>query len=674
MPMPELDKPARDGRFWLSPEERGDGIPRFTLIDSFVDSVRTWHQVRHERYFEYLKLYGISYDEFGRGSTDPNDDTLKFNICEPIVDTAVNKICKSRIVPMALTTGGTFKERQRAKNFNRFISGLFMECGVFDKDYTWTTDIFVGDCAIAKVVEKDERVVVERCDPTRIWWDPEEAHLTHGVTVVVEDHFIDRFQLLALVDEWDAEGKLICSLDEAKELILAIQSDQQQSGYFRKQNQHDVIMLREAWHAKSTRKSDDGGHVISLPGKIDLVAEPYEYTKIPHIFMSRKMPMFGLTSPGLMAGIAAGQKEHDRVTERIRIGQDCAPPRLIIRKGTVNPAQLDDIPGTILEAEDPSTDVQQFNAQPVHPDIYSYRKDIVSDMQLTASVPEMSMNGRPPDGVTAAKALATLDDTVAEKLSQPLRCRERFHVAIGDRCLEMVSTIAKRHRGKYVVYADNGKMLEKMNWKDVSIPLGSYRLKCFPTNFLSQTPSVRYERLSEMHSNGEISELEFRSLSEIPDLESDNDLETAPQDIVDMCIDAILSDGKQFVCEAFDDHALVVQRGMKAYNMSRVQAPSPEEDPGEYKTHATRIKALANYINSAMNWLKPPAPAPNAAAPGTPPPAQPGMPAPPGMADQGPMGMMPPQMGPPLQGPPGGPSGPNPFGPPMGELVSNGMV
>jgi len=339
-----------------------------------------------------------------------------------------------------------------------------------------------------------------------------------------------------------------------------------------------------------------------------------------------------------------------------------------VRKGgSVELNSIDDVPGTVILCEEPAADIQQFNAQPVHPDLYSYRREVLQDVQLSASIPEMSMSGKPPEGVTAAKALAALDDIVAEKLGQPLRCRERLLVDLGERVLEKVGEIAKRHRGKYVVRSENGHYLEELNWNDIKLPIGSYRLKCFPTNFLSQTPSVRYERLSEMHGNGEITELEFRALSEIPDLEADNDLETAPQDLVDMCIDAIMTKGETFLAEAFDDHALIVQRGAKAYNLARVQAPDKKEEPEKYREHTVRLKCLANYINSAINWLKPPAPSPNQAMGGPP---QPTGPAP--MGDMGPMGMMPPP-GAPL--PPAPPPGVNPFGPSAGpgEAISNGM-
>lgn len=664
-PVTDVPPAGRDARFWLSPEDRGDGRPRYQIVDSFVDSVRPWFDTRRERNVEYLKYYGVSYDNYGQTSSETFQDTLKFNVCEPIVDAAVNKICKSRIVPMAITVGGTYPERQQAKKFNRFISGLFQECGIFDLDYQITTEAFVGDAGVLKVIEDDERVKVERVDSHHLYWDPEEAKLTNNVTVIVEDHFIDRYRLVELLKELDDRGKLVCDLNEAIQAVMSADFDTSDSRYFSRPNQHDVVMIREAWHTKSSRRAKDGCHVICLKGKLDLVAECYNFTEIPHLFSTRKHPLYGLTSPGVMSNVLAGQKEHDDVTERIRIGQrDVGVPRVVIRKGgSVTPSQLNNIPGSVVEADNPREDVVFHNAQPIHPDVYMYRKDLVTELQLTSGVPDMALSGTPPEGVTANSALATLDDIVAEKLSQALRVREKVFVKLSERCLERVAEIAKRHRGKYVVYNDEGKMLEALNYKDVAIPFGSYRLKCFPTNFLSQTPSVRYQRLAEMQEKGQISELEWRTLTEIPDLEKETDLATAPQDVVDKCIDAILSKGRTIVAESFDDHALILRRGMSAYNLARVEGPDPEEDPEAHRKHETRLRALSNYIQSAANWMKPPPVTPNSAGVGAPPP---------GPMDTGMAGMVPPPIMPqPPPGMGGGPPGMNPYGNPA-EMLSNG--
>ena len=240
----------------------------------------------------------------------------------------------------------------------------------------------------------------------------------------------------------------------------------------------------------------------------------------------------------------------------------------------------------------------------------------------------------------------------------------------GNRVEQHREECTKRHRGKYIVRSENGKVLEDIDYRKIELPVGSYRLAIFPTNFLSQTPAARYEYLSEMRGKGEISDAEFRSLSEIPDLEAQSDLDTAPQDVVDKCIDAILTKGRTFVAEAFDDHQLILIRGKNAYNLARLQAPDPDEEAEAYKQHTKRLKNLANYINSAINWLKPPEEAPNAAMGGPAPPPPPGMPPVDPMTGAPLPGAAP--FAPPMPGAPMG--GPNPFQPGPEEALSNGPL
>ena len=54
---------------------------------------------------------------------------------------------------------------QAGQAFNRFISGLFWEAGVFENDYRWSTDAMVPRLWVAKVCDRGGRVCVERVDP-----------------------------------------------------------------------------------------------------------------------------------------------------------------------------------------------------------------------------------------------------------------------------------------------------------------------------------------------------------------------------------------------------------------------------------------------------------------------------------------------------------------------------
>lgn len=659
-----------EGRWWVKSgvgghwsSDRPDEV-----IDKVIASFKTWHDQRRAKHAEYVTEYGVSKENFGLTTNRPHVETLEYQHATNVIDTVVTKVCKSQIVPMALTSGGSWGERKRAKGFNRFISGLFWEAGVFENDFRWTTDCLVKDCGVAKVVLRGGRVRVERCDPDNIYWDPGEALLTGKVRTIYEEHFIDRFQLLSMMDEWGC-SKELC--DYVRELRYEGKDDP----VYNSPHNQDLVRVREAWHLPSGKGADDGKHAMCVKGAT-LLLEEYDSELLPHVILTNKFAIYGLTAPPLMAKLLGPQREYNRVQRKLQESHALlGVPRLLVRRGAkLNKAELDDVPGSIVYV-DTLEDVKEWNAAPASPDTYHYAEGVLADMEKSAGLPDTNLQGKPPEGISAAKALQLLDDIVAEKLTQMIRCRERFYTQIAELALECTRKATRG--GDYTVLAETkeGRQLDKVKLADVDINVGSYKLKVFPTSFLSQSPSARYEFLSEMRQRNDIDEGEFRQLVDMPDLESENDLETSTIDIIDQNIDAIMNGDTFPLAEAFDDHVLIVQRGSKAYNLARLRAPKRGEK--EYDDFQERLRALKEYVMSAKFYLEPPEEAaPDAVdAGGAPMNAMGGAPGmQPGMipTDQGMLGMVPqgPLGPPPIPVAPGTPQPMNPFTPQ--EALSNG--
>ena len=141
----------RDGRWWLAGEDGVGTDKPHEVIDKVIASVKPWFDERKQRHREYLKVYGISGDRYGQTTNRPQERSVWSTSMRPTSLTLLSQGLQKPHRPMALTTGGTFSERRRAKLFNRFISGLFWEAGVFENDYRWSTDAMVLDCGVAKV-------------------------------------------------------------------------------------------------------------------------------------------------------------------------------------------------------------------------------------------------------------------------------------------------------------------------------------------------------------------------------------------------------------------------------------------------------------------------------------------------------------------------------------------
>jgi hypothetical protein len=650
---PEID--PRDARWWELKE--GEGTEPHDIIWSVLGSLRVHHTSRAERNKECCRFYGVDMDNHGEPHTKIFDDRLTFNQAENTIDTVVSKVCKSRILPMAITTGGTWSERRKAKLFNRFIEGLFESTGVYDNDTKWEIDCHVQDCAVAKVYDDDGQVAIERVQPNNIRFDPGEA-ACGTLNTIYQVHYMDRLVLLDKMEAWGCDDDDIAYV---KELRYTAEDDQ----FFAYPHQSDLVMVVEAWHRKVSRRTK-GKHSVIVKGRTLINNEPYNLTKLPFLLLTYKPPIVGVTCPSLMLRLISPQKEYDKITEKLRESHEVmGVPRLIAnRDSNIALMEVNDIPGSIILVDgSPNDAIHEWNATPATSQTYEYRTSIVADMLASSGIPELNAHGSAPEGIKSGKAIQLLDDIVAERLSAHMRVREKFYVDMAELALEVVRGIVGSS-GEYKVFATNSKrVLDEIDFQECDIPVGSYRLKVFPTSFLSKTPAARYDMLSDMRQRGDIDEIEFRQLLDMPDLDSENDMETATADIIDMCVDAILTKGMVFVAEPFDDHQLIVRRGMKAYNLARVQRPS---DGRKAKDYDKRLRALSDYITSAAKFMLPPQPPAGAGPAGAGPAGAP----PAGPTDTGLAGMVPPQApGAPLppNGPP--PQG-NPYGNPM-ESLSN---
>jgi len=133
----------------------------------------------------------------------------------------------------------------------------------------------------------------------------------------------------------------------------------------------------------------------------------------------------------------------------------------------------------------------------------------------------------------------------------------------------------------------------------------------------------------------------YRRLLEVPDVEAENDMDTADEEIIDKNLSYMLEKQIYLAPLAFDNFELILKRGTQFINKCRVTG-----------IEESLLEIISQYINEASRKLddikasqQPPAPQP--ALPGPPPPGMPpeemGLPPdmgmPPGMPPVG----MPPQ-------------------------------
>lgn len=616
-----------DIRWWLAREEGFPGEPHDHAF-RWIDCQRSDTQRRREQAKRNAQLMDCDLSPFGIGSstTVTTEDVPRQNIILNAADTIAAKWSNQRIVPMAVTEGATYDEQQRAEEFNRGIDALFDLCGVYANDHLWCQDALAYSAAVAKVTMRNGEPLVERIFEWELFVDPREAARGwRGVRSI--GHLFPMDKLVFLAERGDGLS------DEQRQRILdGTMSRDDASLFCLSEGTSDQVIVAELWHLPSGPEAKDGKYFL---GTRDVTAkfDAYEREGFPLKALYEKKPSIGVWQRPMVTRQAPTQREHDKITQKL---QDChdllGVPRLRVFNGArVNKSELDDEVGSIINVDGAPGSVEDWNAQPAHPDTYTYQSKLEAIPLRTEGVSEMAAQGLVPAGMRDAsgKAIQAYVDEGSERLVPRFRLREEFYVGIGELLLDAL----RESGGKYVVQIVDGKRMRLVPFKDLDIGRDKYRLRVQPTSFLQHTPSAKYQQLAEMRERGDITPVEFRKLSGLPDLLAQNELDTAAQDIVDKTIAKILRDGTAMTVLPFDNHELILERGTKAVNLARVR----DEDP-------TKLEHLIAYVQQAFDAIEAKKAKLAAAAAAAAPP--PGLMPPPG-------GPMPPAGAPPPMPPPG---------------------
>lgn len=611
---------------WFKARELG--FEPHALVKSVLNRLRPDIQRRREIARRNAAMVGLDLSRYGLNDAGMLfNEAISFNAAKNARDTVVAMTAKSRVIPQAVTTGATWKERRRAEEFNRAIEGLFDMADVWRIDPLVCSDALTFDVALLKVSAQDDTICVERVFPWQTAADPiEAARGWKYLRSFYQFHLVDR---LVLMERYKDDAEAVLAIETA-------QLSDDDVVTFGRDVQTDQVLVCEAWHLKSGKDATDGKHCICLPGRYTLEFVDYERDTFPFVPLYQAPCEVGIYQVPMLTWLYPAQQEFDRNNAKIQEAFELlGVPRIILRNGgKVNKSELDNTPGGIIHVEGTEAP-QEWNAQPITPDMFSYNEGIARNMLRYVGVSEGSAHSSVPAGLSNAsgKALQVYDDWESDRLSVFWRMREWMYIDLAQQVIDVARDISEDNKG-FVVTVVDGKTIRLVKFKDIDISRDKYVLRVQPQNLLSKNPASKFAQVAELQGNGSITPIEARKLMSIPDLVAQNELDTSMVDIIDKNISAILEDGKMMTVLPFDNFDLIVERGTKAINLARVR----EEDPD-------RIDMLIQYVTQAheeKKKLEPPPAPPAPPMPGAPPDLGP----PPGGPEPMPpdMGMGPPPM------------------------------
>ena len=601
--------PARKP-WWTAP--KGEAHKR---ISGVVQRLANAAAPRWQTWIRYEEIYQDRYWETPALATTHRQRRLTINRARVLIETYTSKLLRARVLPMVVVKDGDTALTFRARDTNLFLEGAFDDLDVYGQDPLWCTDLACKGTYFAHMYASDGQPVVERVDPFEILLDDTDWQYGDG-RAIFRQRVFDRDVLIEM-------------FPDAEEQILSAEGIPSDSPLVRNRGTNDLdqVLVTFAWHRRSGPDAKDGRYSVVLSNVTLEDTEEWDEDDLPFAWGWRIRPERGMWGHPLMADLATPQETLDKWTRRIDESMRLmAVPRVFVRKGAkVNIRKLDNEVGSILEVDNPQTDVVAFNMDGISSQAFQYLQSIEQEMQTLARTSLLSTQGQVPAGVKSGVAMRIMEETDSEGLREPMRYRDRFFVRIAKiltRIFDQLDGFSTMARAK----GQKGRMLD---YHDVKLAEGTYRWAVTPTSFKARSAAARVEQAQELVAQGLLPPDRVANFVDIPDLESETNLITAQYDAIRMRIDKILQDGDAEAAIPSSMLNLAMLRKMVGDAYARAEADGADQDRLEL---LTQLATEADRLQNPMPAAPPagPAPMPGPASPdmggGAPPMMPPGMP------------------------------------------------
>lgn len=625
-------------QWWRASDE--EGRKPHEMLDGLISTILSDQSDRYQAYKLYAEVFGQDISNYS-GDFYGYSDKLSINELQNTIETLHAQIFKNHVVPAPCPAEGDYEEQFRALGFGRWIEGIIDDTKLFHEAMPVVgLDALVFGTGIAKIYSKDgelgPKICIERVCPLDCYVDRVEAK--HGKP----RNFYQKSQ----IDRWVLFEKFADDDDKALKIIDARQLDGPEET---DPSEGDQLTVWEAWHLPSSPTAKDGRHVIWIRG-CTLVDELWEEPTFPFLFMKFGTPLSGFWGCSAVARLMPAQKAYDKLTQRIDVAHDLlGKPLLIKRKGaSLQKAHLDDDDDgiSILETEQPTADIKEWNPVPITPDAYRERDSLPQRMRGSIGISGFEAQLALPQQLREASGAALERWVEAGNARHAMFHKEyeRFMLDLAWAVLREACRLEKA--GKDVVVLAPGSMkstIQMLKFSEVKLDMERLKLRVMPISQLPRTFAGRVKELSVLRDRGDITQKTYLRLLELPDIDSEVDSYVSDEDIIRKNLDLMLRTGKYISPLPYDNLDMIVKFAARKIHEVRCREVEDAED---------KVALLVQYIDDALELKGGIGPAPDPAAAFA-------APAPP----VGPDGLPLPPPGPPL--PPQAPGAAVPPGPPL---------
>lgn len=165
--------------------------------------------------------------------------------------------------------------------------------------------------------------------------------------------------------------------------------------------------------------------------------------------------------------------------------------------------------------------------------------------------------------------------------------------------------------GKYSTVFPDKDGTREVDFKHIKQLKDTYVVQCFEESSLPKDPAGRQSKLSEMLAAGEITNSEFRRLSNFPDLEQSDQLASALEERILHSLDEIIENGNKnyqdiapdpFILDPSDLATTLCVQYINKYAVTDIE----EEKKDLLRTWYTQVQSLKQQANPPQPQMAPP--------------------------------------------------------------------
>jgi len=568
---------------------------------STVSFLKDNQQYRYRQASIYARMYGnvplnswsgASFNRMAITNSLPVDRPT-FNVVQSCVDTLVAKICQNRPKPIFLTDNSDYKQRNLAKQMNRFINGEFYQVKAYEKIEAIFKDASaaMGTGCLHVYETDDKRVGVERVMATELYVDNNDAFYGEPRSLY-RLKLIDRSVLAELFPK-----------DPSK--IASAEAGYPDSSGESQRTASDQVMIAEAWHLPSSKEAKDGRHVITCTSGT-LLDEEYTKQDFPFVFLHYSPRMVGFWAQSLTEQISGTQIEINKLLYTISKSISLVGvPRVFVEDGSkVVKAHLNDNIGAIVTYR--GTKPEYEVAPCVPQELYAQLQRLIQYAYQQSGVSELSASSEKPAGLDSGEAIRSYEDIQTDRLATLAKRIDRLAIELSYKIIDCAKDIAERDGSYQTVYPD------KDGTREIDLPASKllddpFVIQCYDESSLPRDPAGRKQAIVDDMQAGIISPQEGRRLLNYPDLEQEDKLAIAGEERILKQLDDIVEEGKYTPPDPYTPIQLAMEKVTQYYNLY-VAAGLEESKAEMLRTYHSQLLAL-------MQAAMPPAPQPMAGAP-----------------------------------------------------------